>query len=50
MESLSLAITECVHELVELGGALYLEEDFVVVVGDFYVQVLSLGLFRCCGG
>lgn len=36
----SLPLTEGVHQLLKLGRALDLEEDFVVVVGDLDVQVL----------
>lgn len=42
---LSLAVAERVHELAELGCALDLEEDLVVVVGNFDVQVLLLAIF-----
>lgn len=47
---LSLAITECVHQLAEGGCALDLEEDLIVVVGNLDVQmfagasILRLGL------
>jgi len=45
-----LALTEGIHELLELGGALDLEEDLVVIVCDFNVEVLAdLGLFRLVG-
>ena len=39
-----LALAEGVHELGESGGALNFEEDFVVVVCDLDVEVLTLGL------
>lgn len=42
MDVLSLAVAEGVHELLELGGALDLEENLVVVVRDLDVQVLRL--------
>jgi hypothetical protein len=43
----ALTLAEGVHELLELGGALDLEVDLVVVVGHFDVQVLAaLGLLR----
>jgi len=42
--SLALTLTEGVHEFGEGGGALDLEEDFVIVVGDFDVKVLGFGL------
>lgn len=42
MEGLALTLAEGVHELLELGGALDLEENLVVVVGDLDVQVLGL--------
>lgn len=38
-----MTFAECVHQLLELRGALDLEEDFVVVVGDLDVQVLGIG-------
>lgn len=41
---LSLAFTESVHQFLELGRSLYLEEDFIVVVGNFDIQVI-----RGCG-
>ena len=37
---LALAVAEGVHELTQLGRALDLEEDLIVVVGDLDVQVL----------
>ena len=40
----SLTLAEGVHELREVGSALDLEEDFVVVVRDLDVQMLALGL------
>lgn len=44
---LSLTLAESIHELLELGGALDLEVDFVVVVGHLDVEVLAaLGLLR----
>ena len=42
MRGLALALAEGIHQLLELGGALDLEEDLVVVVGDFNVEVLRL--------
>ena len=39
---LALALTEGIHQLLQLGGALDLEEDLVVVVRNFDVEVLSL--------
>ena len=39
---LSLAVAESVHELAKGSGALDLEEDLVVVVGDLDVEVLGL--------
>ena len=41
-EGLSLTLAEGVHELLQLGGALDLEEDLVVVVGNLDIQVLAL--------
>lgn len=43
-DALALAVAEGVHELLELSRALDLEEDFVVVIGDFDVEVLSLSI------
>ena len=43
-EGLALTLAEGVHELLKLGGALDLEEDFVVVVGNLDVEVLGLRL------
>ena len=40
-----LTIAEGVHELGELGRPLDFEEDLVVVVGHFDVEVLGFGLF-----
>lgn len=41
---LSLTLAKGVHELRESGGTLDLEEDLVIVVCDFDVQMLALGL------
>lgn len=42
-----MALTESVHELLELGSALDLEEDLVVVVRDLDIEMLRcLLLFR----
>jgi hypothetical protein len=41
---LSLSVAESVHELTESGCALDFEEDFVVVVRDFDVEVLALAI------
>lgn len=41
-EGLALTVAEGIHELLQLGCALDLEEDLVVVVGDLDVQVLGL--------
>lgn len=41
-EGLALTLAEGVHELLELGSTLDLEEHLVVVVGDLDVQVLGL--------
>ena len=43
-ELLALTIAEGVHELGEGGGSFDLEEDLVVVVSDFDVEVLRLRL------
>lgn len=46
----ALTLAERVHELVESGCALDLEEDFVVVVGDFDVEVFGLrNIFSSAG-
>ena len=37
---LALTVAERIHELLELGSPLDLEEHLVVVIGDFDVQVL----------
>jgi len=43
--SFALTLAEGIHELLELGGTLDLEVDFVVVVGHLNVEVLAaLGL------
>lgn len=41
-EGLALTLAEGVHELLQLGCALDLEEDLVVVVGHLDVEVLGL--------
>ena len=41
-EGLSLTLAEGVHELLQLGCALDLEEDLIVVVGHLDVEVLGL--------
>lgn len=41
-EGLALTLTEGVHELLQLGRTLDLEEHLVVVVGDLDVQMLRL--------
>lgn len=48
---LALTLTEGVHELLQLGRALDLEEDLVVVVRHLDVKVLRLRLvFGLVGG
>ncbi len=42
--ALALSVAEGVHQLAELGGTLDLEEDLVVVVGDFDVEVVRVSL------
>lgn len=42
VRALAGTLAKGVHELLELGGALDLEEHLVVVVGDLDVQVLGL--------
>jgi len=44
LNGLSLTLTEGVHELRESGGAFDLEEDLVVVVCHFDVEVFGFGL------
>jgi len=39
---LALALAKGIHQLLQLGGPLDLEEDFVVVVGHLDVEVLGL--------
>ena len=41
-EGLALTVAEGIHELLQLGCALDLEEDLVVVVGHLDVEVLGL--------
>lgn len=41
---LSLTVTERVHQLLQLGRALDLEEDFIVSVCDLDIKVLVGGL------
>lgn len=43
VERLALALAKGRHELLELGAALDLEEDLIVVVRDFDVEVLGVG-------
>ena len=40
-----MALAEGIHELRKGGGALDLEENFVVVVRNLDIQMLALGLF-----
>ncbi len=50
LRSLALTLAKGVHELAEGGGAFDFEEDFVVVVGHFDVEVFgagSLGWVAC---
>ena len=44
LKSLALTLTEGVHKLGEGGGTFDLEEDLIVVVCDFDVEVLGFGL------
>ena len=44
LEGFALALAESIHELLKLRGALDLEENFVVIVGDFDIQVFGLRL------
>lgn len=39
--ALALALAESVHELLELGRSLDLEEDLVIVIRNFDVEVLG---------
>ena len=43
-EGLALTLAEGVHEFLQLGSALDLEEDLVVVVSNLDVEVLGLRL------
>jgi len=40
--SLALSLAEGIHQLLEGGGALDLEEDFIVVVGNLDIEMLTL--------
>jgi len=42
----ALTVAECAHELVELGTLLDLEEDLVIIVCDFDIEVLASRLRR----
>lgn len=42
MRGLSLAVAEGIHQFLQLRSPLDLEEDFVVVVSDFDVEVFRL--------
>ena len=42
--SLALTFAKSVHELRKLGGTLYFEEDLIVVVCDFDIEVFGLWL------
>jgi len=46
VQRLALAIAEGGHEFLQLRAALDLEEDLVVVVGDFDVEMLSRAASR----
>lgn len=37
--TLALAFAKCVHQLFQFGASLDLEEDLVIVVGDFDIEV-----------
>jgi hypothetical protein len=50
LERLALALAEGQHQLLELGVALDLEEDLVVVVGDLDVEMLGSGRRRIAAG
>jgi len=41
LDVLALSFAEGGHELLELGRPLDLEENLVIVVGDFYVQMFT---------
>ena len=43
---LSLTFAKSIHQLSQVGRALDLEEDFVVVIGDLDVEVLNGSRFR----
>jgi hypothetical protein len=40
--SLALSLAEGIHQLLQGGGALDLEEDFIVVVGNLDIEMLTL--------
>jgi hypothetical protein len=40
-EVFALTFAECAHQLVETSGSFDFEKDFVVVVGDFDVEVFA---------
>jgi len=40
---LALSFAEGIHQLLQLGRTLDLKEDFIVVIGDFDIQVLRNG-------
>ncbi len=40
--SLALSLAEGIHQFLEGGGTLDLEEDFVVVIGNLDVEMLTL--------
>lgn len=44
---LALTLAESIHQLLERSGSLNLEEDLVVGVGDFYVEMFGLVVSLC---
>lgn len=46
---LALSVAEGIHQLLQLGCPLDLEEDFVVVVGDLDIEMLRRAVFWLLG-
>src|ERR1700761_3378376 len=44
LNTLALSVAESLHQLAQGSLALYLEEDFIVVIGDLDVKMLRLSL------
>lgn len=45
-----MSLAESIHQFLECGGAFDLEEDFVVVVCDLDVEMLTLATGLCLLG